>query len=156
MSDGDGALRARQSADQLRLERLLAGALPSAGTAAVSGSMRLGRSSGGPPYVVHVKPVAVPHPDYGAQHVAALVLIVEPGSRRRIDSGLVATALELTPAESQVAVGLAEGKSVPDIAKATGLSKNTVYWYLQQIYQKNSISRQVDLVRLVLSTTEFG
>ena len=32
-----------------------------------------------PPFVVHVKPVGVPHPDHGARHVAALVLIVEPG-----------------------------------------------------------------------------
>ena len=32
-----------------------------------------------PPFVVHVKPVGAPHPDHGARHVAALVLIVEPG-----------------------------------------------------------------------------
>ena len=31
------------------------------------------------PLVVHVKPVGVPQPDYGARHVAALVLLVEPG-----------------------------------------------------------------------------
>ena len=33
--------------------------------------MRLGRVSGLPPLVVHVKPVGVPQPDYGARHVAA-------------------------------------------------------------------------------------
>ena len=143
LSDRDGVLRARKSADQLRLERLLAAALPTSGAVAVSGSMLLGRPSGLPPLVVHVKPVAVPQPDYGARHVAALVLIVEPGSRRRIDPGLVAAALGLTQAESQVAVWLAEGKSVRDIAQATGLSENTLYWHLQHIYQKKSISRQV-------------
>ena len=149
-------LRARKSADQLRLERLLAGALPTSGAVAVSGSMLLGRSSGLPPLVLHVKPVGVPQPDYGARHVAALVLIVEPGRRRRIDPGLVATTLGLTSPESRVAVWLAEGKSVRDIAQAAGLSENTIYWHLQQIYQKKSISRQVDLVRLVLSIAEFG
>ena len=41
--------------------------------------MRLHRSPALPPFVVHVKPVGVPQPDYGACHVAALVLIVEPG-----------------------------------------------------------------------------
>ena len=32
----------------------------------------------------------------------------------------------------------------------------TVHWHLKQIYQKLPISRQVDLVRLVLSIAEFG
>ena len=156
LSDRDGVLRARKSADQLRLERLLAGALPTSGAVAVSGSMLLGRPSGLPPLVVHVKPAGVPQPDYGARHVAALVLIVEPGSRRRIDPGLVARTLGLTQAESQVAVWLAEGKSVRDMAEARGLTEGAIYWHLKQIYQKQPISRQVDLVRLVLSIAEFG
>ena len=118
--------------------------------------MLRGRLSGPPRFVVHVKSVGVSQPDYGARHVAALVLLVAPGSRRRIDPGLVATTLGLTPTESRVAVGLAEGKSVRDIAKATGLSENTLYWHLQQIYEKKAISRQVDLVRLVLSINAFG
>ena len=54
------------------------------------------------------------------RHVAALVLIVEPGRPHRINPDLVATTLDLTPAETQVAVWLAEGKRVRDMAKATG------------------------------------
>ena len=68
----------------------------------------------------------------------------------------MATTLELTPAETQVAVWLAEGKSVRDMADATGRTKAAIYWHLQQIYQKHSISRQADLVRLVLSLVELG
>ena len=156
LSDNDGVLCAREPDDQFRLARLVAGALPTSGAVAISGSMLLGRSSGLPPLVLHVKPVGVPQPDYGARHVAALVLIVEPGRRRRIDPGLVARTLGLTPAESQVAVWLAEGKSVRDMAEATGHTKEAVYWHLKHIYKKRSISRQADLVRLVLSIAEFG
>ena len=68
----------------------------------------------------------------------------------------MARTLGLTPAKSQVVVWLAEGKSVRDMAQATGLTENTIYWHLKQIYQKQPISRQVDLVRLVLSIAEFG
>ena len=68
----------------------------------------------------------------------------------------MATTLELTPAETHVAVGLAEGKSVRDMAEATGHTTAAVYRHLQQIYQKHSISRQADLVRLVLSLAELG
>ena len=155
LSDRDGVLRARTPAGQLRLKRLVAEALPTSGTAAVSGSMLLGRSFGLPPLVLHVKPVGVPQPDYGARHVAALVLLVEPGRRHRIDPGLVARVLGLTPAESRVAVWLAEGRSVREMAQARGVTERAIYWHLNQIYQKQSISRQVDLVRLVLSIAEF-
>ena len=154
--DRNGVLRAREAADRLRLERLLASALPASGAVAVSGSMLLGRSSGSPPFVVHVRPVAVPQPDYGARHVAALVLIVDTESRHRIDPDLVARTLGLTPMESRVAVWLAEGKSVRDMAEATGRTPGSIYWHLKQIYQKQPISRQADLVRLVLSITGFG
>ena len=69
---------------------------------------------------------------------------------------MVARTLGLTPAESQVAVWLADAQSVRDIARTTGLTENAIYWHLKQIYQRLPISRQVDLVRLVLSIAEFG
>ena len=156
LSDRDGTLRARGDAEQVRLERLVGNALPASGGGPVSGSMLLRRSPVLPPFVVHVKPVSAPQPDYGARHVAALVLIVEPGRQHRIDPDLVATTLELTPTEAQVAVWLAEGRSVRDMAEATGHTQSAIYWHLKQIYRKQSISRQVDLVRLVLSLAELG
>ena len=156
LTDRGGMLGARAPADQVRLERLLGGALPDSATPAVSGSILLRRSPVLPPFVVHVKPVRVPQPDYGARHVAALVLVVEPGRHHRINPELVAGILKLTQAEAQVAVWLAEGKSVRDMAQATGHSEGAIYWHLKQIYRKQSLSRQVDLVRLVLSLAELG
>ena len=156
LSDEDGLLRARDRADQLRLERLVAAALPGSGTVPVSGSMRLRRPSELAPFVLHVKPVSVSQLDYGARHVAAEVLIAVAGRTHRVDSGLVAETLGLTPAESRLAVRLAEGKSVRELAESAGQTPGAVYWHLKQIYQKLHISRQVDLVRLVLSVAEFG
>ena len=155
LSDREGVLRTRQPADQRRLERLVAGALPTAGAVPVSGSMLLAGAAGAPPFVVHVKPVAVPQPDYGARYVAALVLIVEPRSQHRINPDLVTRTLGLTPMESRIAVGLAEGKSVRELAAATGRTPGAISWHLKQIYRRQPISGQVDLVRLVLSLTEF-
>ena len=156
LSDRGGALRARVSADQVRLERLVGNALPAAGGAASGGSMLLRRSPVLPPFVVHVKPVDVARPDYGARHVAALVLIVEPGRQPRVKPDVVGRVLELTATESQVAVWLAEGRSVRDMAEATGRTEGAIRWHLQQIYEKQSISRQADLVRLVLSLAQLG
>ena len=120
-------MRPAVPADRAHFERLVGYALPTSANPAVSGSMRLRRSPALPPFVVHVKPVRVRQPDYGARYVATLVLIVEPGSQRRLDPDLVATALVLTPGETQVAVCLAEGKNVRDIAKATGHTPAAIY-----------------------------
>ena len=155
LSEREGVLRAPTAADQCRFEQLVAAALPGGGAVPVSGSMLLRRASGAPPLVVHVKPVAVPHPDYAARYVAALVLIVEPRSQHRIDPDLVATTLGLTPMESRIAVGLAEGQSVREMAAATGRTPGAITWHLKQIYRRQSVSGQVDLVRLVLSIAEF-
>ena len=79
------------------------------------------------------------------------MLVVDPGERPRIDPRLVAEVLGLTPAESAVAVLLSQGKTVRDIAAETGRREESVYRHLRQIYKKQGISRQTDLVRLVLS-----
>ena len=123
---------------------------------AVSGSMILRCASARPPLVVHIKPVSVRQMDFGARYVAALVLITEPGRVPHIDPVLVATALGLTPVESQMAVWLAEGKTVREIAGATGRTAGSVYWHLNRIYRKQGITRQADLVRLVLSVATLA
>lgn len=154
--DKGGVLEARVREDTDRLGKLLARALPASGGPALSGSMLIQRASGLPRLAVHISPVGVWHQDYGGQQVAALVLVVEPGGRAWIDPALVAQALGLTAAQSQVAAALAEGYSVRDIARVTGRQGNSVRFLLKQIYKKYGLSGQVDLVRLVLSLTEFA
>ncbi len=156
LSDWNGQLRAYNPAARAQFARLLAGALPSSGTVAVSGSMTLPRAFGLLPFVVHVKPVPIFWMDFGAQRVAALVLIVEPGNRSRIDPGLVAETLGLSPAEGQIAVWVAEGRTVREIATATGRTETAIRYHLHQIFQKRGIARQADLIRLVLSLAEWG
>lgn len=151
LSDRDGVLAARVPADQARLEQLITAALPTSSTPVVSESMILHRVSALPPFVVHVKPVNVRQLDFGAQRVAALGLITEPGQVARIDPAVVAAALGLTPVESLIAALLAEGRTVREIAGALEYTERSVRWYLHQIYHKQGLTGQVDLVRLVLS-----
>ena len=87
--------------------------------------------------------------------MAALVLIVEPGRPRRVDSELLAGMLGLTQLEARVALALAAGQNVGAIARSMGCTNHAIYWHLKQIYQKQPVSRQVDLVRMVLAVTEF-
>ena len=156
LSDRGGVLSASVPADRAGFEQLLAEAVPRFGSIAVGGSMPLSRRSGRPRLMVHVKPTVVRELDFVVRRVAALVLIVDPSLPPRIDPGHVATAFGLTRAESEVACWLAQGKSVAEIAASTGRQKRTVYWFLEQIYAKLGVRRQVDLVRLVLAATEFA
>ena len=154
--DRGGFLSAWLADDHADLERLLGRALAAVGgQAAASGSMAVRRAPGLPPLTVHVTPVGVQQADFGYWRVAALVLVVDPASRPTIDAGLVAEALGLTPGQSRVAALLAAGSSVRDIALMTGRQENAVYKHLKQMYRKLGISRQAELVRLVLSRTGF-
>ena len=92
--------------------------------------------------------------DLGARHVAAMVLLKEPGGRARLDAELVADVLGLTAAESRVAVMLCEGMAAADIAMATGRQTSTVNTLIHRAYRKLGISRQAELARLVLSLEE--
>ena len=96
-------------------------------------------------------PVVDGERDLAARRVAALVLIEEPASLTRIDPALLRTALDLTPMESRVAALLAEGSTVRQIAKLMARSENTIRWHIRRIYDKHGISREVELVRLVLA-----
>jgi DNA-binding CsgD family transcriptional regulator/PAS domain-containing protein len=155
LTDRGGLLCARDPADHTRLERLLAGALPTAGVAAVSGSTTVRRAAVLLPFVVHVKPVVGRQPDFGASRVAALVLLVEPGRQPRIAADLVAATLGFTPAESHVAVWLAEGQSLREIARETGRTEAAIRYHLHHMYQKHGLAGQADLIRLVLSLAEL-
>ena len=149
--DRDGVLCARLLTDNAKLQRLLARALPHWSQTASSGSMTVQRPSGKLPLTLHISPV-IHRADFGAQRVAALVLLVDLVERPQIDPTFLATTLGLSPAESRVAAALAAGQSVRDIAVTTHRTQAAVRWHLRHMYVKLGISRQADLVRLVLST----
>ena len=155
--DDGGYLSARSPAKNDELQQLLAHAVPSFGGKGVSGSMFVGRPSASVSLALHVNPVGrVERPGhFRARGVAGFVLVVDPTSRARTDPGLVAGALHLTPAESRLAVALAAGHTVSEIAEATGRTEGTIRWHVQQIFRKQGISRQTELVRRVLSLHGF-
>ena len=156
LCDDGGSLSAQSPQEDDALQALLARALPPPGSPAAAGSMTIECPPARTRLVVQVAPVAGRERDLRAQRAAALVLVVDPEGRPRIDAGLVAKALDLTPAESELAAMLAAGGSVHDIAAATGRTEGTIRWHLKRIFRKQDISRQADLVRRVLSLEGLG
>ena len=154
--DEGGTLRARLPADDDRLQKLIGRALPAFRSAAPrAGSMNLRRLSGPARQGLHVTPVGDSRTDVGGFRVAALVLVVDPAHRPRIDAGWVSEALGLTLSEARVAALLAEGRSVREIAVATDWTEGYVRWLLKQAYGKQGVSGQVALMRRVLTLTRL-
>ena len=113
--------------------------------------MTVQRPSGQSRLVLHVSPVGAGAADYGGRRVAALVLVVDPARRPRIDQVRVAQVLDLSPSQGRVAALLAEGRSVREIAAVTGYTEGYVRLLLKRIYKKQGISGQVALVARVLA-----
>ena len=153
--DQDGFLGAWLPKDDANLQRLLAEALPPFGSQGVSGSTTVGHSLGLTALVLHVIPIEDGQVDFRTRAVAALVLVVDPQMPPRPDARLVASALGLTPAESQVAVMLAGGETARGIALATGRKESAIRDHIRRIHRKLGISRQADLIRMVLSISNY-
>ena len=162
LSRGDGLrgtkgrqLAAGLKADDTRLQKLLAAALPRRGGRGLSDSMMVHRWPDGR-YTLHICPVEPRDGTRGVSGlatVAAVVLIVDPAAGPRLDPERVSTVLGLTWSEAQVAAALAEGSSVRDIAAAIHRAESTVRWTIKRIHAKLNVTRQADVVRMVLSAT---
>ena len=157
LSEKEGFLSAWLPDDDAILQKLLTGALPASGrNVPTGGATAVRRLSPLTSLVVHVSPLAADRQGFSLGRLGAVVLVADPMNRPRISPGLIARVLGLTRGESRVAAMLAEGKTVAEIALATGRQKSAIYWFLRQVYRKLGISRQVDLVRLVLSLSELS
>ncbi len=154
LQDRNGYLHARLPEEDARLRRLLAAAWTSPIATAV-GSMTVRRSSHLPPVTLRVTPVVACGVGNRSKPVAASVLIVDPAAKPRTDLKHVAPALGLTPAESEVAIGVAKGATAREIAMATKRREATVRELLKRVHVKLGISRRADLVRAVLSVGAF-
>ena len=143
-----GTLRVVAPREDDSLRRLVASALPRIGHVPSGGLMSVRRSVG-LPLIVDVHPVTPGRADFGAERLAALVLVRDPDANR-IDPEMVGDVLGLTAAETRVAVLLGMGRSVRDIARELDRSENTVRWTLKNVLSKTNSTRQSDLVRLLM------
>jgi DNA-binding CsgD family transcriptional regulator len=98
-----------------------------------------------------VAPVASSRPASGGR-TAAVVFITDPDRVPDRKARELEHLLELTPAEARLAKSLAEGKTISQFAEGARVSMNTARSHLKRIFAKTGVSRQAELVRLVLMT----
>ena len=82
---------------------------------------------------------------------AVVVFVSDPERRPRVPDDVLASLFGLTRAESQIAMKLAEGGRMEEIAASLNVSKTTVAYHMRNIFQKTDTHRQAELVALVLA-----
>lgn len=161
LAAGDGlaregaGLRAGSGADTERLNHVIAqvaGSVVESGTTPV-GVLSLERPSMSPPWLVVVVPVHARRRADTVTEIAALfVTEAAGGNPTGIPPEAVARLFGLTPAEARLLIALIDGLNLDQAAGRFEVSKNTLRNQLNQIFRKTGVSKQSELVRLILSS----
>ncbi len=145
----DGVLRAHSDTLQAVLRKLLDGAMRGRGAEAASGSW-MHITSGGQPVPIIVTPLVSRQPVEGPwQLPAAMMLFGNSESRAVLDAGVLASLFGLSRKESIIAVRLAAGETLNEIAEREFLSPHTVRVHIRDTLRKTGTHRQSELVRLL-------
>jgi DNA-binding CsgD family transcriptional regulator len=149
-----GSLGAVNAEDSQRL-RALIGSCSLDNPDRIGGEMSLLRSPGRMPLHVQVTPVGSDWAENAVPLVAgwrssAMVLITdpEPGARARLDA--LRERYGLTRAEAAFALEIVKGGGRRATAERLGITDGTARSHLSKIFDKTGVSRQAELVRLLL------
>lgn len=88
----------------------------------------------------------------GDVYPAVIVYVSQAATRRLASDQLVGRIFGLSPTEARLAMHLANGMSLTEAAAALGLAESSVRTYSKYVFAKLGVSRQADLVRLVLNS----
>lgn len=110
------------------------------------------RQSNQPDYEVVIKPVPFdPMIDSrGSPHLS--VLIYAPEQRSEVNLRLLVKLYGLTVTEASVAIMLARGETLDEVAANLDMARNTARAHLRSIFSKTGVTQQSMLVSLVLKS----
>ncbi|WP_165837635.1 helix-turn-helix transcriptional regulator [Zavarzinia aquatilis] len=110
------------------------------------------RAPGKPPLVLHL--IALPHDrrDFFPSS-AAMLTAVPVGPLSAPSSAFLQALFALTPAEARVAQGLAEGKTLEDLATLLNVSRETLRTQLRSVFAKTGAKRQAELATMLASAS---
>jgi len=101
------------------------------------------------PIVIHMIPIVAKARDrLGSDGI--LMLVAESENVSIPDGDLLRLLFDLTPTEALLTRNIVEGATLADVAVARGVSEATVRTQLKSIFHKTGVSRQADLLRLLL------
>jgi DNA-binding CsgD family transcriptional regulator len=139
----------------LAADALLADALAAISMSQKACSIPVKGSGDRLPTILHLVPVRGAAHDVFAQ--SSVLLIATPINRVAVPTAEVLQGLfDLTPMEARIARGMAEAQSLEAIARAHGVSRETVRTQLKAVLAKTGSRRQSELVALLGGAAALG
>ncbi len=148
----DGELRA-SSAEDSSLQEAIGKALEAASRGEQDHMQRIAVSSqsGGRPYFLNFTPLLEALPGSPVHEAVIVAFFANPDAVSDASVRALEAVFGLTPAEAAVVRGLVDGRTLDEVAASRGVRPDTVRGQLKQVFVKTGTSRQVDLIRLVLT-----
>lgn len=140
--------------DNTRLQRLIREAMAGApgGRASLVEAMSITRPSGKVAWGVVVQPIAPDAWSEGKHRPSVAVFVRDAEGKADPPVRLAQQLFQLTPAETALAIQLANGLSLEEAAEALNIRRNTARAHLRSIFSKTGVRRQTELVRIFLNS----
>ena len=122
------------------------------GETSVVRALRVPRAAGRSDLGLVIRPVPTSQWSEGQSSPSAAVFISDPDLQESTSRQILGELFELTPAEANLATLLARGLSLAEVSTAQNISQHTARAQLKSIFSKTGVSRQAELVRLVLKS----
>ncbi|MFK7975593.1 MAG: hypothetical protein AB8C02_05620 [Halioglobus sp.] len=122
------------------------------GETSIVKALRVPRAGGRSDLGLVIKPAPASQWSEGQSSPSAVVFISDPDLPESTSGQILSELFALTPAESILAMALAKGLSLAEASQAQDISQHTARAQLKSIFAKTSVSRQAELVRLVLKS----
>jgi len=146
-----GVLSAASAKDAAALNRLIAQAIATTRGEGIhaGGALAISRPSGRRAYVALITPLRSANEYAPHGRAAAAVFVTDPESVTQPDEALLRAMFGLTPAESRVAVRIAQGQRFSDVTEQLSIGAATGRTHLRSIFAKTGTRTQAQFVRLV-------
>lgn len=147
-----GGLQAAYGSENRELHRLIeqaVGGHVDRGPGVV-GAMSITRTAGHGNLGILVRTAPITEWSDTANRPAAVVVIRDSESRVQASQALMKRLYSLTPAESTLTLKLLDGLTVDEAAEELSISRNTARCQLRAIFAKTGVTRQTELLRLLL------
>lgn len=88
----------------------------------------------------------------GGRRPAAAIFIRDSVYKIEGQDEVVSKLFNLTPAETSLAIKIMNGMSLDEAAESSGIKRNTARAHLRSIFSKVDVTRQSDLIRVLLNS----
>ncbi|MDB5731689.1 MAG: LuxR family transcriptional regulator [Variovorax sp.] len=150
-------LEASYADDNRKLQALVRDALVHSHAArlSVNEAMSLSRPSGRLSWGLIVQSIASDQWTEGKQRPSVAVFVRDTEGRVDPPVRLAQQLFHLTPAETALAIRLANGLSLEEAAEILNIKRNTARAHLRSIFSKTGVRRQTELVRIFLNSVAW-